>query len=140
MHWKEDSFSWASPSSWVCHSIAGEYEQITSLPPHLSFLNKMRMMTKVKLQKTDWQFLKKFNLELLYDIASLLLCLCPRELKIQFMSTQKFAREYSQQHYHISVKMCQQLKCQTWIKYGQHLTVKGKEVLTYATTQVNFKI
>jgi len=51
MLWKEDSFSWAPPSvPWVCHSIAGGYEQITSLPPHLSFLiNKMRMMTKVKL-------------------------------------------------------------------------------------------
>lgn len=82
----------ASPGSTIqCRGVRANHP--TSSPPQI-LISKVRMMTKVKLEKTVWQFLKELNTQLPYDSNSTP-GIYSRESKIQFMSTQKFVHEYS---------------------------------------------
>ena len=55
------------------------------------------MVQLLSKKKSNWQFLKKLNTELLYDLTIPLLGIYPRKWKA-YVHT-KVVHEYSQQHY-----------------------------------------
>ena len=98
------------------------------------------------LYKALCQFHKRLNTELSYDSATLLLGIYPRELK--HMSTEHLCMNVYSNIIHNSQKgetmqistnwwMINKMWCTHTIDY--YLAVKRKEVLTHATTWMNFK-